>query len=259
MASFNKTIMTVPVLTLINLTSAMANEQQEVQDMSDPLAVYTQVGAGLTDKGVNLKFGQTYDTGSDITLGMNIVEVKGVGGEALSIRDPKEPLYSSVDDSIDTIRFRNFKVDTTTGRGSQIDVNFNFDTDMADASYSFIQALPKWGFAQLYPLAGAGLTVENDSIDGFTLPGAFAAIGFYGKFTLTDRIWINYNPLFLTTVAGSDAYKDHHFANQSNILTHEFAISYEITPRTNIRYFANWNELVNYGEGDHRIEINYQL
>lgn len=259
MTLFNKTIMSVPVITLLSLSSAMASEEKDVQDMSDPLAVYTQVGGGLTDKGANFKFGQTYDTGSDVTMGMNIAEIKGIGGEVLGIRDTDEALYGSVDDSIDSVRFRNFEVDTTSGRGTQIDVNLNFDTNMADASYSFIQALPKWNFAQLYPLAGVGLTAANDSNDGLTIPGAFAAAGFYSKFTVTDRVWINYNPLWLTTLTGSNEYKDHHFANESDIITHELAISYKITPRANIRYFANWNESVNFGNGDHRIEFNYQL
>ena len=71
--------MSVPVITLLSLSSAMASEEKDVQDMSDPLAVYTQVGGGLTDKGANFKFGQTYDTGSDvitqIRYGMNIRNV----------------------------------------------------------------------------------------------------------------------------------------------------------------------------------------
>ena len=37
---------------LIPFSDALA-EQKEVQDMSDPLAVYTQVGAGATNKGIN--------------------------------------------------------------------------------------------------------------------------------------------------------------------------------------------------------------
>ncbi|EJG0294011.1 hypothetical protein DFX41_RS24350, partial [Vibrio parahaemolyticus] len=54
-------------------------------------------------------------------------------------------------------------------------------------------------------------------------------------------------------------YKDTYYAGEDNILTHEFALSYQINPRTNIRYFANWNEHVNFGDGDHRIEFNYQF
>ncbi|GAA03858.1 putative uncharacterized domain protein [Photobacterium leiognathi subsp. mandapamensis svers.1.1.] len=34
----------------------------EVQDMSDPLAVYTQGGVGMSNNGLNLKMGKSYDT-----------------------------------------------------------------------------------------------------------------------------------------------------------------------------------------------------
>ncbi|GAA5315259.1 MAG: hypothetical protein AseanaTS_04630 [Candidatus Pelagadaptatus aseana] len=233
--------------------------EDEVQDMSDPLAVYTQAGFGITDKGLNIKIGQTYDTGSDTTMGMNIIELKGVFGESLGFRGSDEPLYGHVDDSIDSFRFRNFKVDMTNGRGSQIDANINIDGETGDVSYSLIQALPKWGPMQLYPLAGLGVSAANDSDDGFEIPGAFGVLGFYGKFTVTDNIWINYNPVWLSTLAGSNDYEDGHYAGDSNILAHEFAISYQFTPRFNMRYFANWNEVVDYGDGDHRLEFNYQL
>ncbi|HGS5158096.1 TPA: hypothetical protein ACMDT1_004772, partial [Vibrio parahaemolyticus] len=76
---------------------------------------------------------------------------------------------------------------------------------------------------------------------------------------LTDKIWINYNPMYMHTLSGSSQYKDTYYAGEDNILTHEFALSYQINPRTNIRYFANWNEHVNFGDGDHRIEFNYQF
>ncbi|TOA32346.1 hypothetical protein CGK30_16335, partial [Vibrio parahaemolyticus] len=61
------------------------------------------------------------------------------------------------------------------------------------------------------------------------------------------------------TLSGSSQYKDAYYAGEDNILTHEFALSYQINPRANIRYFANWNEHVNFGDGDHRIEFNYQF
>ena len=41
------------LLTLMIAASSHAAEQKEVQDMSDPLAVYTQVGVGATNKGLN--------------------------------------------------------------------------------------------------------------------------------------------------------------------------------------------------------------
>lgn len=233
--------------------------EDEYQDMSDPLAVYTQLGVGITDKGLNLKVGQTYDTGSATTMAMNIIEVKGIAGEILGFRDEDEALYQAVDNSVDFFRFRNFTVDMTNGRGSQVDVNVNVDKETMDASYSLIQALPKWKMIQLYPLAGIGLSVKNDAEEGYQLPGTYAVLGFYGKITVTDKIWMNYNPIWLTTMSGSDVYKETNYANENAIFTHEFAISYQISPRSNIRYFANWNEKVDFADGDHRIEYNYQL
>ena len=57
---------------LITLLSAISMPvfagQEAVQDMSDPLAVYSQFGAGVTNKGLNLKYGQSYDTGNPNTI-----------------------------------------------------------------------------------------------------------------------------------------------------------------------------------------------
>ncbi|MGR5253997.1 hypothetical protein ACPV5S_17530 [Vibrio astriarenae] len=44
-------MMSTSAMAVLSL-NVMANESEEVQDMSDPLAVYTQVGAGYTDKGI---------------------------------------------------------------------------------------------------------------------------------------------------------------------------------------------------------------
>lgn len=241
--------------------------EEEVQDMSDPLAVFTQVGAGATNKGLNLKIGKTYDTGSDVTMGMNVFEVKGFGGELLGWDSNQVR-----DDSVDSFRFRNFNVNMTNGRGAQVDVSYDIASERADASYSFIQALPKFGPVQFFPLAGAGVTIQNnavtarndqgevtDRVEGYTMPGTFALIGTYTKITLTDKIWLNYNPMFMTTLSGSDDYKSNAFGGKGDMLVHEFAASYQFTPRFNVRYFANWNEDVDFGEGDHRIEFNYQL
>ncbi len=241
---------------------AVAEENQDVQDMSDPLAVYTQAGLGITDKGVNIKIGQTYDSGKENVAAMNILEIKGFGGDVLGIRDNDEALYGSVDDSIDSFRLRNFQANITNGRGSQFDMSYNVDKDALDASYSILQALPKMGPINLYPLAGAGVTVANDySGDnvGYEIPGTFTVVGMYAKVALTDKIWINYNPMYMHTLSGSDTYKETYFGNESGILAHEFALSYQITPRSNIRYFANWNEKVDFADGDHRIEFNYQF
>lgn len=247
--------------------SAIAEEPaQEVQDMSDPLAVYTQAGLGMTDKGFNIKVGQTYDSGKENVAAMNVLEVKGFGGDILGIRDTDK--YGAVDDSIDSFRLRNFQANLTNGSGHQLDVSYNVDNEALDASYSILQALPKMGPLNLYPLAGAGVTVANNYSedessksegDGYEIPGTFTVIGMYAKVALTDKIWINYNPMYMHTLSGSDKYKNTYFGNESGLLTHEFAISYQMTPRSNIRYFANWNEKVDFADGDHRIEFNYQF
>lgn len=76
-----RSILSMAVIAFSSTAMAQdATKDAEVQDMSDPLAVYTQAGFGYTDKGLNLKIGQTYDTGSDTTMGMNVLEVKASPG-----------------------------------------------------------------------------------------------------------------------------------------------------------------------------------
>ncbi|CAK2983808.1 putative lipoprotein [Vibrio crassostreae] len=243
---------------------------KQPQDMSDPLAVYTQAGFGVTNKGLNLKVGQSYDTGSDTLMGMNVIEVKGVAGELLGWSGS-----DSRDNSIDSLRFRNFTVNTTNGRGKQIDLNYNVEREQLDASYSFIQALPKWGAIQLYPLAGVGARIMNgqftktidtesgeydiDKSIGYTIPGVYGVVGMYSKITITDKIWINYNPMWLTSIAGSDGFVDQGFGGDSDIFTNELSIGYQFTPRFNTRYYANWTQDQAYFEGDQRLEFNYQF
>ncbi|GAM57823.1 hypothetical protein JCM19231_3320 [Vibrio ishigakensis] len=252
----NKTL--IPSLLLASFSS-LALAETEVQDMSDPLAVYTQLGAGYTDRGINFKLGQTFDTGNDATMGMNVLEFKGALGDSLGFRD-----YAN--DSIDSVRFRRFEADLTNGRGMQIDMSYDFNNEAGSASYSFIQALPKLGPVQFYPLAGLGVSFANNAIgddgeviSGYSVPGTFAVVGTYTKIEITDKIWLNYNPMWMTTLSGSDVYKDAGFAGESSILAHEVAASYQFTSRFNVRYFANWNEYGNFKDGEHRIEFNYQI
>ncbi|MDQ9093187.1 hypothetical protein RC083_16540 [Pseudoalteromonas haloplanktis] len=255
----------LPILGLLPLISVAADD--DVQDMSDPLAIYTQVGAGVTDKGINLKIGQAYDTGDATTAAMNIIEVKGVLGDSLGWRSD-----ARTTDSIDSFRFRNFTTKLTNGTATQIDANYNLNGNLVaeenmDVSYSFIKALAPMGAFTFYPLAGVGVSVGENAIEddgsidsGFSTMGVYGLIGMYSKIKITDKIWLNYNPFWLSTIAGSDNYKDNYYGyDESNILTHEFAISYQINPRMNLRYFANWNENVDFFDGDQRIEFNYQL
>jgi hypothetical protein len=238
--------------------------------MSDPLAVYTQAGAGYTNRGVNLKFGQAYDTGNPETAGMNVLEFIGGLGDAVGWDEDEDTL----DNAFDSLRFRNFQVDLTNGRGSQIDIAMGFDeTPLAEKSgtfsYSLIQSLPKLGRFNFYPLAGAGLAYGENVLDnpdtgdvdeGLSLMGGFALVGLYSKVALTDKVWLNYNPFWFSTLVGSDYYKDNAYGQgESDILAHEFAVSYQVSPVFNVRYFANWNDEVDFDDGDHRIEFNYQL
>lgn len=253
-------------ISLSTLACAEGNVNGEVQDMSDPLAVYTQAGFGITDKGLNIKIGQAYDTGSTTTMGMNIIEAKGIAGEVLGWSNTVEP-----DDSLDSFRFRNFKVDMTNGRGAQVDATYDVEQESIDASYSIIQALPKMGPINLYPLAGLGVNIQNNAVDsivdghkvidnGFSVPGVFGVVGMYGKWAINDKIWLNYNPMFLTSIVGSDYYTGNTYGtDNSNIFVHEFIVSYQITPVSNVRYFANFSDEVNFSDGEHRIEFNYQF
>jgi len=264
--TIRRNLIAIP-LALVVSSASFAEEQKpkkEVQDMSDPLAVYTQLGAGYTDKGLNFKVGQSYDSGKPATMAMNLIEIKGVLGDALGSRD-------NLDDDVDSIRFRNFIVNTNNGRGSQVDVIYNLDTKSGSASYSLIQALPKMSILQFFPLAGVGLAVANnvnehplwaepDAPSGFSVPGAFVMVGTYSKVTVTDKFWLNYNPIWLKGVAGSDAYLDNAYGfGDQNVFTHEAAVNYQITPVMNVRYFANWSNNLSFNDGDHRVELNYQL
>lgn len=232
-----------------------------VKDMSDPLSVYTQGGLGFTNKGLNLKIGQAYDTGDPKTAGMNVLEIKGIAGDTIG--------WDSDDvksDSVDSVRFRNLSVNLTTGRGAQIDVGYDLHAESGVASYSILQALPKMGNFNFYPLAGLGASFSNNALQddgtvdsGFSFPGVLAIVGMYSKYTINDKIWLNYNPTWSTSLAGSDLFMDHGFENDSSVLTHEAIASYQINPRMNIRYFANWSENIDITDGDHRVEFNYQF
>lgn len=237
------------------------NTNEELQDMSDPMAIYTQAGIGFSNKGLNIKIGQSYDTGNPETMGMYLVEIKGIGGDAIGW--DSESLTSN---SVDSFRFRYGGVNTTNGRGSQLDVNYNFHSESGAITYSFIQALPPIAGINFFPFAGVGLAFANNALQddgtiasGYSVPGTMAAVGMYAKYNITDKLWINYNPLWAVALSGSDLYTDYGFEGDSSVFTHEFAFSYQITPRFNARYYANWTENVDFNDGDHRLEFNYQF
>ena len=264
----NKILLTLGLLLLSSSVYAENNETEKLQDMSDPLAVFTQGGFGITDKGLNLKIGKAYDSGKPATMAMNVVEIKGIFGETLGYRG------SSQVDSIDSIRFRNFTINTKTGLGAQVDATWDFNNDTGSASYSLIQGLPKLlDTFQFYPLAGLGFAVannvnenplwkedDNSSSSGLSVPGVYAQVGMYSRIIITKKLWLNYNPVWLKAIGGSDAYNRNAYGKDNDSLfTHEAAISYQISPRFNVRYFANWSDEVDFSDGDQRIECNYQF
>lgn len=258
--------MTLTLLSLLIISMTANAQDKEVQDMSDPLAVYTQAGIGATNKGLNAKIGVSYDTGIPDVAAMNLIEFKGFLGEDLGWD------YSNKkSNKLDSFRFRNFSANIKTGRGSQLDITYNFNESAlaertGNASYSILQALPKFWIVNLYPLAGVGVefgknVLEDDNtIDsGFSVIGFNSVVGFYGKFTINEKIWLNYNPIWAAALAGSDRYESSAYGGKDNVLLHEFAASYQFTPRFNLRYFANWSNLVDITDGDHRVEFNYQF
>ena len=251
-------------LTLLAFTAALMaenNETSELKDMSDPLAVYTRAGIGITNRGINLKFGLEYKTDDVNKNTMHVFEIKGIGGEAIGWDG--DYIRSN---SVDSLRYRNFAVDKTNGRGTQIDVTYNRHSEAGTLSYSLLQGLPKWKNFNLYPLAGVGLAYANNALQddgsiqsGLSVPGALAVVGMYGKYTVNDKLWLNYNPFWTVGLVGSDLFMDHGFEGHSSVLTHEATVSYKLSPRSNVRYYANWSEYIDFEDGAHRIEYNYQF
>ncbi|MEA3433789.1 MAG: hypothetical protein U9R13_04355 [Campylobacterota bacterium] len=248
------------------IEDAETTKDDGLADMSDPLAVFSMAGFGVTNRGINLKLAKSYDTGSPDKMAMNIIEVKGIFSDSLGWEDFSTNPSKDPTNGVDSIRVRNFSVNPTTGSGAQIDLSYDLNSEAGALSYSLLQALPPMGRFNLFPLAGLGIAVANNALQddgtiasGYSIPGTFATLGMYGKFTVTDKIWLNYNPIWNATLSGSDLYKDHGFSGHSSVLLHEAIISYQINPRTNIRYFANWNQYLDISNGDHRIEINYQF
>ena len=251
----------VILLTFSTSLIAQNNETEVLEDMSDPLAVYTRAGLGVSNRGINIKMGLEYKSDDVNKQNMHILEIKGIGGEAIGWDGGYER-----SNSIDSVRYRNVSLNKIDKRGTQIDITYDSHSESGIVSYSILQGLPKWWNFNLYPLAGLGLAYANNALQddgttqsGFSIPGVLAVVGLYGKYTLTDNIWINYNPFWTVGLAGSDNFKEQGIEGHSSVLTHEAALSYKLNPRSNIRYFANWSEYTSYSDGMHRIEYNYQF
>ena len=250
------TLLTLPLMLL-----AENNETKTLKDMSDPLAVYTRVGAGVTNRGLNIKIGLEYKSNDSDKNSMHVFEIKGIGGEAIGWDG--DYVRSN---SVDSVRYRNFSVSKSNGRGTQIDVTYDRHSESGVLSYSLLQGLPKWKNFNLYPLAGVGLAYANNALQddesiqsGLSIPGALAVVGMYGKYTINDKIWLNYNPFWTVGLVGSDVFMDHGFEGHSSVLTHEATVSYKLSPRSNVRYYGNWSQYIDFKDGAHRIEYNYQF
>ncbi len=82
----------------------------------------------------------------------------------------------------------------------------------------------------------------------------------YSKVTITKKIWFNYNPIWQSSIAGSNGYVHNTYGiGYSSIFTHEVALSYQVAPKFNVRYFGNWSNHLDFKDGGQRIEFNYQL
>ncbi|MEH6584295.1 MAG: hypothetical protein V7754_20350 [Halioglobus sp.] len=250
-------------LTLSTPVALLAQESEtpQLKDMSDPLAVYSRAAAGLSNRGVNLKFGIEKKGGDSDKALMNVLEIKGIGGDAIGWDG--DYIRSN---SVDSLRYRYFSLNKKNGRGSQIDATYDLHQESGTVSYSLLQGLPKWKNFNLYPLAGAGLAYANNALQddgstqsGLSVPGALAVVGMYGKYTVNETIWLNYNPFWSVGLVGSDNFMNHGFEGHSSVLTHEVAVSYKLSSRSNVRYFANWSQHTKFEDGGHRIEYNYQF
>lgn len=251
------------IICLLSSTSLIAenNSTKEYKDMSDPLAIYTRGGIGVTNRGINVKIGIIYKNDNSNKQVMNLLEIKGAGGELIGWDGDYER-----SNSIDSMRFRNFSRSISGGIASQIDITYNFESESGIASYSFVHELPKWKNFKFYPLLGVGAAYANNALQddgtiqsGLSMPGVLGVVGMYAKYTVNDDIWINYNPLWSVGLVGSDLFMDYGFEGDSSVLTHEATISYKINARSNIRYFANWSENISIKDDSHRIEYNYQF
>ena len=132
-------------------------------DMSDPRAVFSMAGFGVTNRGINLKLAKSYDTGSPDKMAMNLIEVKGIFSDTLGWEDYSTNPAKDATNGVDSMRVRNLSVNPNTGTGAQIDLTYDFNNEAGGLSYAILQALPAWGKFNVLPLAGAGIAVANNA------------------------------------------------------------------------------------------------
>ncbi|RLA72361.1 MAG: hypothetical protein DRG78_23955, partial [Epsilonproteobacteria bacterium] len=94
----------LPLIALLTFTTSLIaenNETEVLEDMSDPLAVYTRGGLGISNRGINIKMGLEYKSGDANKQNMHVLEIKGIGGEAIGW----DGGYAR-SNSIDSLRYR---------------------------------------------------------------------------------------------------------------------------------------------------------
>ena len=259
-------------LTSLAVTAVAAEAEKDAKDMSDPMAIYTSGGISYGTNGLNLKMMKTLDTGSPTKLSALIVEAKD-----MDFADDGDTRHGTERSSgVSNLRLRLFNVDMTTGRGLSYDIiqnldntgdqarNVNPDSDvlnkMGMASIGMMQALPKVGFWQAYPIVGAGLWYGEDADEGIDTSGVSLNFTMYNKFTVTDKIWLNWNLTYMHGIFGSDNFKGS-MNSADDSLSHEIIASYQIDPRNNLRlwYNASQKQFNDDNTGETRLEFNHQF
>ncbi len=102
----------------------------------------------------------------------------------------------------------------------------------------------------------ANIDFVDDSLGsiGYAIPSSYVVVGTYAKVDVTDKIWLNYNPMYISTLNKNK--------NMSDLLDgfhHEAAVSYKLNDRQTIRTFANWDHNTQFKNGDFRLEFNHQF
>ncbi|WP_051303040.1 hypothetical protein [Psychromonas aquimarina] len=211
-------------------------QPEEVADMSDPTAVYSSAGIGYSNKGANIKFGLQLPSKAENSAHMITVDVKEGG---------------------DIIRGRYFNVNLKTGFAGSIDANYDTNTETAHVSFGALQTIPLSEKLTIYPGLYAGVMIGDDvdefgKVNGVSISAMTATAQMYSKYNITDKLWINLNPAYTTSLYGVE----------TGVFDLETAVSYQITPRFNARLFHNNNMKVgNYNEELYesitRLEFNY--
>ena len=243
-------------LSALAATSFAVENEKEAADMSDPMAIYTMGGVSYGTNGINLKMMKTLDTGSATDLSALIVEVKDMD----FVNDGEERHGKMRSASPSNLRIRKFDVNMTNGLGLSYDIMQNLDGRKPGvAMVGAMQALPQIGFWQAFPILGAGL-MYGEADNGINMDGVLLNFTMYNKFTVTDKIWLNWNIVYNEGIYGSEDFKNS-MNSASDSMSHEFIASYQINPRNNLRLWYNVSHdyITNDKTGETRLEYNRQF